>query len=57
EDVFADIPIESVSRAEKQMRENVREELPDICRRIEQGQDFTEEDRREILQVARMVVE
>jgi F-type H+-transporting ATPase subunit alpha len=57
EDIFADIPIESVSRVEEQIREKVREDLPEVCRRIESGEELTDEDRRDILQVAEMVVE
>ncbi|MFO7946611.1 MAG: F0F1 ATP synthase subunit alpha, partial [Armatimonadota bacterium] len=57
ENVFADFPIESVSRAEEMIREKVREELPDLCRRIAEGEPLTEEDKKAIVRVAEMVVE
>ncbi len=57
ENVFADFPIESVSRAEEMIREKIREELPELCKRIAQGEPLTEEDKKAIVRVAEMVVE
>ncbi len=51
--IFDDLPLEHVLEVEQLVRRAVREELPELCGRIEAGRDLTEADRRDLLDVAR----
>jgi hypothetical protein len=55
--VFDQVPVESVSRAEGQVREAVLSGLPEICRRIEDGEKLTDDDRRDIIETAMIALE
>lgn len=55
--VLDSVPVESVSRAEVQIRETVTTELPELCRRIESGEKLTDDDRRDIVRAAMTAVE
>ncbi len=55
--VLDTVPVEGVSRAEKRIRQAVTTDLPELCRRIESGEALTDEDRRDIAQVAAAALE
>jgi F-type H+-transporting ATPase subunit alpha len=48
--LFDAVPLEKVAQAEAQVRRLAREELPQLCRRLETGEKLTDEDRGAILQ-------
>jgi F-type H+-transporting ATPase subunit alpha len=47
--LFDDIPLEKVAAAEKAVRKMLYENLPELCRRIEAGEDFPDADRKLLL--------
>jgi F-type H+-transporting ATPase subunit alpha len=47
--VFDDLPPERVVDAEKHVRRSMRESLPDLCRRIEEGRELAVSEREAIL--------
>ena len=51
--VFDDLPLDEIAKAEGAVRRAIRAELPELCRRIEAGQQITEEDRETLLNAAR----
>lgn len=55
--VLDSIPVESISRAEAQIREAVVAELPELCHRIESGEKLSDDDRRDIVRAAMTAVE
>jgi F-type H+/Na+-transporting ATPase subunit alpha len=55
--VLDSVPVESISRAEKQIRQAVAANLPDLCRRIENGEDLTDDDRQDIINTASITLE
>jgi F-type H+-transporting ATPase subunit alpha len=50
------IPLEQVAEAERVIRRAVTRELPALCQRMEAGTRFTEEDRNELVRVAREAI-
>lgn len=55
--VLDSVPVDSIPRAELQIRETVTTELPELCRRIESGEKLTDDDRRDIVRAAMLAVE
>jgi len=47
--LFDDIPLEQVAAGEKAVRKMLCEDLPDLCRRIEAGEEFPDADRELLL--------
>jgi F-type H+-transporting ATPase subunit alpha len=47
--LFDDIPLEQVAAGEKAVRQMLCERLPDLCRRIEDGEDLSDGDRKLLL--------
>ncbi|MFW6083908.1 MAG: F0F1 ATP synthase subunit alpha, partial [Gemmatimonadota bacterium] len=54
--LFDDLSVEAVPTAETRIRRAVREDLPDLCRRIEAGRRLSQEDRGRLLEVARAAI-
>jgi F-type H+-transporting ATPase subunit alpha len=51
--LFDSMPAESVSEAERVLRKEVREALPQLCARLEDGERLDEESWQELLKVSR----
>ncbi len=54
--LFDGLPPEQVSDAESQVRRTMTLSLPDLCERIEAGEDLNEQDRERILAIIRPLV-
>ncbi len=50
--IFDSVPLDKMGLVEKNVRQAVREQLPDICHRIESGAKLTEGDRQSLLNIA-----
>ena len=57
EGLFDTMAVEDIPEAEIKVRQAVTEELPEICRKIEEGALLSEEDQADIVEVARRVLE
>jgi F-type H+-transporting ATPase subunit alpha len=55
--LFDDIPLEKVAAAEKAVRKMLCEQLPELCRRIEDGEDFPDADRKLLLSKVTAVIQ
>lgn len=55
--LFDDIPLESIPEAERAVRDAVSSELHSACRRMESGESLSDDDRREMVQVAQRAVQ
>jgi len=53
--VFDGLELKDVAQAQAEVRNGVREELNEVCERIERGEKLTDEDLNAILRVARRV--
>ncbi len=49
---FDTVPLEKIKLVEKAVRQAAREQLPDVCQRIEAGEKLTERDRQTLLDLA-----
>lgn len=49
-------PIELISAAESAISKEVTEKLPDVCQKIEKGEQLIDEDRYKIVSLARNVI-
>ena len=56
EGVLDDVPLDDVTRLEGEVRKAVSEELPDLCDRIEAGEDLSEEDLEALAETARRTI-
>ncbi len=56
EGLFDSMEVEEIPKAEKKVREAVTAELPDICRRIEEGELLSEDDQAAIINTVRKVL-
>lgn len=56
-DLLDETEINEIQDAEKKIRASVTEKLPDICKKIESGEKLTDDDRYELVSVARMSIE
>jgi len=56
EGLFDSMEVEEIPKAEKKVRETVTAELPDICRRIEEGELLSEDDQAAIISTVRKVL-
>ncbi len=56
EGLFYSMEVEEIPKAEKKVREAVTAELPDICRRIEEGELLSEDDQAAIINTVRKVL-
>ncbi len=56
EGLLDDIAADRIEQAEKEIRQAVRESLPDICRRIDEGKSLEKEHRGALLEVMREVL-
>jgi F-type H+-transporting ATPase subunit alpha len=54
--LFDGLPLEQVSEAESQVRRTMTLSLPELCERIEAGEDLNEQDRERILAAIRPLV-
>ncbi|MGK7951231.1 MAG: alternate F1F0 ATPase, F1 subunit alpha [Xenococcaceae cyanobacterium] len=50
--VFDSVPLEKVKLVEQALRQAVREQLPDVCDRIEVGEKLSQSDRASLLNIA-----
>ncbi len=57
EGVLDEIPLEKVAETEKRIRDAVRDRLPEICERIEQGEKLNDEDIRTLRETAESVLD
>ncbi len=57
EGVLDKSPIELISAAESAISKEVTEKLPDVCRKIEKGEQLGDEDRYKIVSLARNVID
>lgn len=57
EGLFDDMDVEGIPEAEKKVREAVTEELSEICRIIEDGEELSADDQAAIIETARGVIE
>ncbi|MBN1930956.1 MAG: alternate F1F0 ATPase, F1 subunit alpha [Desulfobacterales bacterium] len=55
--VFDPLPIEKVLEAEQKVRSAVITQLPDLCKRIEEGEDLGEKELEEIIKTAENALE
>jgi F-type H+-transporting ATPase subunit alpha len=44
EGAFAEVPLDGIAEAEKEVRRRVPEELPEVCKRIEKGEKLGDDD-------------
>ncbi|NGP54502.1 alternate F1F0 ATPase, F1 subunit alpha [Thioalkalivibrio sp. XN8] len=51
--LFADLPVEDIRAAEEQVREHVLAAEPELCERMEQGEELDEDDWEQVLAAAR----
>jgi len=54
--VFDNIEIDAVDEAQTTIRKNLVQQLPDVCHRIEKGEELTAEDKESILKMAKDTV-
>ena len=52
EGVFDKLPLEEIAEGEEKIRETVTEDLPDVCKKIEQGEKLTDTDLDSLRKVA-----
>ncbi|MCF6148301.1 MAG: alternate F1F0 ATPase, F1 subunit alpha [Candidatus Kuenenia sp.] len=57
EGILDEVPVDLISPAEAFINKGVSEKLPDICQRIEEGKQLSDEDRYKIISIARNIVE
>jgi F-type H+/Na+-transporting ATPase subunit alpha len=55
--LFDELPLERVAAAEKAVRDKLCEHLPELCRRIEAGEDFGDADRKLLLDKVTEVIQ
>jgi F-type H+-transporting ATPase subunit alpha len=53
EGLFDDLSIEEIEKTERKIREAVAKQLPDLCKRVEHGEKFKDEDIKAVIKVAR----
>ena len=51
--IFDELPLEQIAQAEQLVRQAVTRELPDVCRRIQTGEQLSQSDRQALLDMAR----
>lgn len=51
--LFDDVPLERMAANEARVREALRAQLPEVCRRIEAGEQLTSDERAEMVETAR----
>ncbi len=56
EGLFDGVPLEEISQVEIRVSQGVREKLPDVCQRIEDGEKLSEGDRLALLDIAQEVI-
>jgi F-type H+-transporting ATPase subunit alpha len=56
EGVLDEVPIDGVAAAEKDIRREVTESLPDLCRSIESGEELGDEDVQNLADHARQAL-
>ncbi|MDY6826851.1 MAG: alternate F1F0 ATPase, F1 subunit alpha [Bacillota bacterium] len=54
--LFDEIEVEEIPAAEEKIRKAVTDELPGICRKIEEGEELTDEDKSSLIETAREVL-
>jgi F-type H+-transporting ATPase subunit alpha len=54
--LFDALPVDQIPEAERELREVTRQSLPELCARIESGEQLTDESWNALLAVAREVV-
>jgi F-type H+-transporting ATPase subunit alpha len=55
--VFDYLSLDRISKAEKRIRKTVRENLPALCQRIEEGKKLSDEDRETLLNAIKGAVD
>ncbi|MGD0277538.1 MAG: alternate F1F0 ATPase, F1 subunit alpha [Syntrophales bacterium] len=53
---FDDLPVEGIGQAERVVRKAIKEQMTDVCERIETGQKLSEDDLKAMLNVAHSAV-
>lgn len=56
EGIFDEIPLDMISRTEQTLCKEATEKLPDVCKRLETGNKLKDEDRYELITMARMAL-
>ncbi len=52
--VFDELPIDKIAEAQTIIRQNIAEKLPNLCKKIEQGESLSEGDHTALLKVAKI---
>ncbi len=57
EGLLDDVPLNEIGAVKNRIQNRVNDELPDVCRRIEEGEELSQEDRDSLVELARDLIE